>query len=208
MKTTNSLRVSHRYTRLPDTSFNIFATSVVIAMTDNPAFLNPLVPLAVLSGLQSDFEQKMLASVIGGKITTALKKEARAALTDGLRREGIYVQGASLNLSMLLSSGYSAASQNRAQIPLVRPWVLKILNEDSVSGQLKADRAGHLKSGHFEGRIAFGAADAAQRRDESTQNEPATVHHHVMAARMILSADRTRTAIASGATVFNFGVQS
>ena len=67
-----------------------------------------------------------------------------------------------------------------------------------VSGQLKADRAGHLKSGHFEGRIAFGAADAAQRRDESTQNEPATVHHYLVAARVVLPADRTGTATAPG----------
>jgi len=80
----------------------------------------------------------------------------------------------------------------------VRTKETELKNGLIVSGQLKADRDGHLKSGHFEGRIAFGAADAAQRRDESTQNEPATVHHNLVAARVVLSADRPGTATAPG----------
>jgi hypothetical protein len=39
-----------------------------------------------------------------------------------------------------------------------------------------------IKGEPFEGRIAFGAAGAAQRRDESTQNEIAAVHHYLVAA--------------------------
>jgi hypothetical protein len=156
MKTTASLRVSHRYTRLPDTSFNLFASSVVLAMTDNPAFPNPLVPLATLSGLQSDFEQKMVASAIGGKITTVIKNEARAALTDGLRREGIYVQGVSVNLTTLLSSGYSAASQNRAQTQLARPLILKILNEGS--GQLTLNVTPIANARNYQVQIQVGDA--------------------------------------------------
>lgn len=129
MKTTTNLRVSHRYTRLSNTSFNIFAASVVIGMTNNPAYLNPLVPLDQLSLLQLDFEQKMLASVMGGPVSKAARNESRSALTDGLRRQGIYVQSVANGLSMLLSSGYSAASQNRAQTQLLKPWIRKILNE-------------------------------------------------------------------------------
>jgi hypothetical protein len=128
MSNKNSLRVSHRYNRLPGTSFNMFATSVVIAMTNNPAYVNPLVPLDQLSALQVDFEQKNLASKLGGKVATALKNEARAALTDALRRQGSYVQGVAQNHSTLLSSGYLAASRNNAQTPLLKPWVRKILN--------------------------------------------------------------------------------
>jgi hypothetical protein len=91
MNTTTSLRVSHRYTRLSDGSFSMFASSVIIAMTNNPAFPNPLVPLAELSSLQADFADKLATSLGGGKIATAAKNNARAALTDALRREGGYL---------------------------------------------------------------------------------------------------------------------
>lgn len=134
MKTTPNLRVSHRYTRLTDTSFNIFGSSVILAMTNNPAFTNPLVPLATLSALQTDYAQKLVANLTGGTVATAAKNQARAALTDGLRRQGIYVQGVATDLAVLLSSGYSSVSQNRSQTELVKPWILKVLNNGT--GQL------------------------------------------------------------------------
>jgi hypothetical protein len=131
MKNTTNLRVSHRYVRLTDTSFNIFGSSVILGMTNNPAFPNPLVPLATLSALQTDYAQKLAANLTGGTVATAAKNKARAALTDGLRRQGIYVQGVANEMITLLSSGYSSVSQNRAQTQLVRPWIRKILNEDT-----------------------------------------------------------------------------
>lgn len=67
-----------------------------------------------------------------------------------------------------------------------------------VSERLKADRRGRIKTGYFEGGIALGAAEAAQRRDESTQNELTTVHHHVMAARLVVPEDCAGTATAPG----------
>jgi hypothetical protein len=114
------------------------------------------VPLATLSGLQSDFEQKMLASNLGGRISTAIKSEARAALTDALRREGIYVQGASLSLSMLLSSGYSAASQNRAQTQLLKPSILKILNEGSGQLTLRVSSVANARSYQVQVQVGNG----------------------------------------------------
>jgi hypothetical protein len=43
-----------------------------------------------------------------------------------------------------------------------------------VSGQSKPARDGHLRTSHFEGRIALSAVLTAQERDERTQCEPAT----------------------------------
>ena len=79
MSNKKSLRVSHRYTRLKDTSFNIFGRSVVLAMANNPAFPNPLVPLATLSAFQLDYAQKLAARGTGGTVSTAAKKKARQA---------------------------------------------------------------------------------------------------------------------------------
>ncbi len=69
-----------------------------------------------------------------------------------------------------------------------------------VSERLKAASGERIKSGHFEAErlIAEAGSDGEQLRDESTQNEPATVNHHVMAARVVLSADRAGAATAPG----------
>jgi len=154
MNTTTNLRVSHRYTRLSDSSFSMFASSAIVAMTDNPAFPNPLVPVAVLSSLQTDFADKLATSLGGGKIATAAKNNARAALTDALRREGGYVQGVSRDSVTLLSSGYSEASRNRAQSQLVKPTILKVLNE--ISGQLTMRVSPVANARNYQAQIQVG----------------------------------------------------
>ena len=70
----------------------------------------------------------------------------------------------------------------------------------NVSERLKAASGERFKSGHFEAErlIAEAGSDGEQLRDESTQNEPATVNHHVMAARVVLPADRAGAATAPG----------
>ena len=151
-------------------------------MTDNPAFPNPLVPLAELSALQMDFEQKITASLIGGKVATALKNEARTALLGGLRREGIYVQGVSPNRSTLLSSGYSEASQNRAQTQLVTPFILKILNEATCQLTLRVTPVANARNYQVEVQAGDGAWQQAgifsqARRMVLTNLTPGTMYN-------------------------------
>jgi hypothetical protein len=50
-----------------------------------------------------------------------------------------------------------------------------------------------MKTSHFEGCIALGAADAAQRRNESTQCELATFHNDFGGAWLVPPADCART---------------
>src|SRR5580658_5210322 len=63
---------------------------------------------------------------------------------------------------------------------------------DGVSGQSKPAREGRMKTSHFEGRIALGAADAAQGRDEYTQREPATFDFDLGGAWLVAPADCAR----------------
>lgn len=182
MSNQKSLRVSHRYTRLPGWSFNLFATSVVLGMTGNPAYLNPLVPLDQLSALQVSFEQKYLASMLGGKVAMALRNEARAALTEALRRQGSYVQGVALALSALLSSGYTAASRNSTQMPLVKPWVRKILNEGSGQLTLRITPIANARNYQVQVQIGDGSwleagVFSQARRMVVTSLTPGTVYN-------------------------------
>jgi hypothetical protein len=125
-------RVSIRFSRLSDSALNVFTTDVINGLTGNPAFPAPLIPVAELTSLQTTFGDAIVASEMGGRLTTVQKNEARAALMSALRRQASYVQGiAKHDLTQLLSSGFSPASQNNAQSKLATPIILKILNEQT-----------------------------------------------------------------------------
>jgi hypothetical protein len=125
-------RVSLRFSRLTDSGLNIFIMDVIQGMTGNPAFPTPLVPLAELESLQSAFGDVLAATATGGMLTTAVKNQCRADLLSAMRRQASYVQSICRHsLTDLLSSGFHAASQNRAQTQLATPAIRSILNEAS-----------------------------------------------------------------------------
>ena len=128
-------RVSRRFTRLSDPSLNCFTGSVILGLTDNPHFPDPLIPLAQLADLRKTFNDSWVASRMGGLGATTRQNACRAALLTALRSQAGYVEHVCRNdLAGLLSSGFTNASLNRAQSQLARPVILMILNEGS--GQL------------------------------------------------------------------------
>jgi hypothetical protein len=58
-----------------------------------------------------------------------------------------------------------------------------------VSERSKPASRERMKTSHFEGRIALGATDVAQRRDESTQRELATFDNDLGGAWLVPPAD-------------------
>lgn len=131
----STYRVSRRFTRLSDASLNCFAGSVIVAMTDNPVFPNPLIPLSQLADMQQTFSAACVASAMGGSAATSWKNDCRGILLTALRSQAGYVEHLCRNnLAGLLSSGFTNANPNRAQSVLAVPTILKILNERS--GQL------------------------------------------------------------------------
>jgi hypothetical protein len=58
-----------------------------------------------------------------------------------------------------------------------------------VSGRSKPAREGRMKTSHFEERIAVRVVQTAQRRDESTQREPATFDNDLGGAWLVPPAD-------------------
>jgi len=144
------LKVSLGYNKYPDAAVDETTTAIVTAMTGNPAFPAPTVPLAspltvplVQSGaaeqplsvmaLQTAFRNALAAAANGGTQLTAAKNQARQALLDALDANALYVQSlARYDLAMLLSSGYQAASTNRAQTQLPAPAIVSLENELST----------------------------------------------------------------------------
>jgi hypothetical protein len=102
-------------------------------MTGNVAFPKPPVALADVTALQTTFRNDIAAAANGGTQLTAKKKQSRQLLCDGLDSNALYVQSiAHYDLAMLLSSGYQAASTNRAQTQLPAPTILALENEMST----------------------------------------------------------------------------
>jgi hypothetical protein len=111
---------------------------VVLKMTGNAAFPTPPVPVPVLEAKYTAFHNAQLAAIGGGQQLLAVRDEARAAFIVALRLVGAYVQSvAGQTLSVLLTSGFTNVSTNRAQSPLDAPVIVAIDNSISTQFTLK-----------------------------------------------------------------------
>ena len=127
-------RVSLRFVELSDGALDEFTNQVIGSLTGNPSFPTPPVLPPDLTDLDEAF-RTAIKNATGDPQLTAVKDAAREALLDALRKDAAYVQSiANHDLAMLLSSGFAAASKNRAQSPLDTPIILGITN--GTSGQL------------------------------------------------------------------------
>jgi hypothetical protein len=131
-----SIRISLSFANFPDDQFNSFAILVIVCLKTNPLFPALPVALAVLTTLQTAFQQAMNAAAQGGTLETAAKKEARLPLVVALRQIAGYIQSLvpTLTLSQVLSSGYDVMSNNNAQSPLTQPLLTGL--DNSISMQL------------------------------------------------------------------------
>lgn len=126
-------RVNLGFAKLPDADLSQFASTVLTAMTDNPAFPHLAVPLTDLASARTAFAEALAATAQGGMQATAAKNAARLVLTGLLRQMAYYVQVAMEDdLTVLLSSGFEAASNNRTPSPLPAPAILRIRNEQTT----------------------------------------------------------------------------
>jgi hypothetical protein len=127
------LKVVLTYNSYPDAVLDELTTAIIAAMTGNAAFPSPTIPLATVTTLQTTFRNALAAAANGGTPLTAAKNQARQALLDALDANALYVQtGARYDLAMLLSSGYQAASTNRAQTQLPAPKIQGLENQMST----------------------------------------------------------------------------
>ncbi|HEY3931000.1 MAG TPA: fibronectin type III domain-containing protein [Verrucomicrobiae bacterium] len=127
------LKVSLAYNSYPDAVLDELTTAIIAAMTGNPTFPAPTIPPATVTTRQTTFRNALAAAANGGTQLTAVKNQARQALGDALDANALYVQSlARYDLAMLLSSGYQAASTNRAQTQLPAPTIFGLDNEMST----------------------------------------------------------------------------
>jgi len=146
------LHVSLDFTNLADAALDEFCGEVLTQMTGNAAFATPVPALNDVSSVRSDYETALLQLGTGGKAATAAKNAARTALENIMRELAAYVEKTSANnLAVLLSSGFNAASTNRASVPLDKPASLVIKN--GVSTQLLGKVPAVRNAKTYEARI-------------------------------------------------------
>ncbi len=126
-------KISMKFAKGRDANLGSFTASTIKQMTDNPGYPNPAVPLAELAQAYTNYRTKLAASRDGGRLATAAKNAARAALVSLLRKQAAYVQSvAGTDLALMLSSGFHAASTNRAPLPLPRAMVKSLKSLQST----------------------------------------------------------------------------
>ena len=128
------VRVTLSFGGLPDDTFITFATGVHTLLYASPVYSTPPVSAPSLQAAIEAFSDAKVAQPNSGKAGTALKNVRRAALIALLEQLANYVQGACSNsLPLLLDSGFGATSFNRAQVPLAKPAIRRIV--PGMSGQ-------------------------------------------------------------------------
>jgi len=135
--------------------------AVLLGMTGNLAFPAPPVELPAVQAVLDGLMAALAAQAHGGPATTAEKNNKREALSVLLRRLAHYVEACSNNnLAVLLSSGFSAASANRAQLPLMKPAIVSVDNGKSTQLLVKVGRIAQARC--YELRAAAIVAGGAQ----------------------------------------------
>lgn len=112
----------------PDNTLITFARNV-LALLYNMAGLPPIpVPEATVKTAIDSFAEAKAAQPNGGKAATADKNDKRDELIVLLKTLANFVQETcNNNLALLLSTGFEAVSQNRAQYPLAKPVIERMV---------------------------------------------------------------------------------
>jgi len=122
------IRASLAFGTVPDNTLVTFGRNVHTLLYGVPDFTNPPVTAAGLLAAVDEFATAKAAQASGGKAATAEKNNCRDELVALLKKLALYVQEASANnLALLLSSGFEAVSNNRAQYPLSKPAILRVV---------------------------------------------------------------------------------
>jgi hypothetical protein len=151
---TNILRVALYFAAYSDNNLNSFAALSVSCLTGNPLTPNLPVKVADLTTLQTAFASSITAAQQGGKVETAKKNTARAALLAALRQNAAYVQSLALtNLEDIFSTGYDVVSTNKTQSPLTTP-VFAL--DNSFPGQVTVNLAAVVNAKSYQVQYSIG----------------------------------------------------
>jgi hypothetical protein len=148
------IKLALYFANYTDLELSNFGALSISCLTNNP--LTPDLPVKVpaLTTLQAAFADSIQAAQQGGKVETAKKNQARAALLSALRQNAAYVQSLALtNVGDILSTGYDIVSTNRTQSPLTTP-VFAL--DNSFPGQIAVDLSAVTNAKSYQVQYSIG----------------------------------------------------
>jgi hypothetical protein len=133
------LKVLFDFLRLPSDGFVSRLTLIHDKMAGNPAFSNPPVDLAVFLTAITTFSASVVAALDGSKQAKAIMKQQREGLVKMAEQLGHYVEGASNNDPVTLTSGgFEIRSTSRVPTPpLAQPAINTV--DQGKSGEMLAN---------------------------------------------------------------------
>ncbi len=140
------IRVLLRFGRESDNQIVETGSAVITGLTANPAFPAPPVDLSTVQAALTGFNAAIAAQTQGGTTATAEKNKKRRVLVVLLRKLASYVQThCDDDLTVLLSSGFQAASVRRAISPLPKPVIASVDNGHSTQLLVKVQKVANAK---------------------------------------------------------------
>jgi hypothetical protein len=147
-----SIRTARTFAKLSDTELSKFLAATIAGFTGNTELPKPVVTVTELTTLKTEFDQAIVKAAQGGTLNTAAKNLARAAVITALDKNASYVDiNCDDDLAILLGSGYTNVSTNRAQTVLGAPQVLAV--EHGQAGEIKVRIKADANAKTFVGRI-------------------------------------------------------
>lgn len=167
------LRVSLAFATASDHDLEERGQSVSTKLYLVPAFAEPPVSKEDLDDGLAAFSVALAEADQGGEQDTADKNNKREALVAMLYKLAGHVQKLHNNdLALLLSSGFDAVSTNRAQTPLPKPTIKKVLPGNSTEMILRVETLRNARSWEVQYALVGtdGLAGPWQNAAASTQS--------------------------------------
>ena len=133
------LRIINSFNKLTDSNLEVNATSILIALTNNPNFPDPKPDLPTLKATIDEFTNLVAVAKDGGKLETAEKNEKRKELITMLEKLAHYVLfTADGDKLKAISSGYSFPKAPASATTILKPANL-VLSDGTNAGELRLD---------------------------------------------------------------------
>ena len=136
-------------------------TTIISAMTNNPAYPTPAPTLAVVQTALTTFSDSVAAAADGGKTLTAAKNAARAALALLLHKLASYVHVAcDRDIQKLYSSGFPTQKPTRQPLGVLPAPAGLAVALGARSGELNAWATPVTGAGIYNWNLALASAPA------------------------------------------------
>jgi len=119
----NAIRVALNFATFTNDQINSLLILLLVCLKNNPLFPSLPISYTALAALVTDYQTRLAAAAVGGKIDTAAFSEARDASIAALRQIAGYITSLGLtNASDVLSSGFDIILPGKnPQQPLTQP---------------------------------------------------------------------------------------